>query len=64
MGAGTKRKEDHSSSNLGKKQRTSVPRVSQVQGQGKVASQAGQMVCFHYQQPEHMRRDCPQRKRS
>ena len=28
MGAGTKRKEDHSSSNPGKKQRTYVPRVS------------------------------------
>ena len=39
MGAGIKRKEDHSSSNPGKKQRTSVPRVSQVQGQGRVTSQ-------------------------
>ena len=30
MGVGTKRMEDHSSSNPGKKQRTSIPRVSQV----------------------------------
>ena len=61
MGAGTKRKEDHSSSNPGKKQRTSVPQVSQVWGQGRVSSQAGQMVCVHCRQPGHMRRDCPQR---
>ena len=27
----------------------------------RVASQAGQMVCYYYQQPGHMRRDCPQR---
>ena len=47
MGAGTKRKEDHSSFNPGKKQRTSVPQVSQVLGQCRVASQAGQMVCVH-----------------
>ena len=23
---------------------------------------AGQMVCYHCQQPRHMRRDCPQRQ--
>ena len=34
MGAGTKRKEDPSSSNLGKKQKTSVSHGSQGQGQG------------------------------
>ena len=61
MGAGTKRKEDHSSSNSGKKQRTYVPRVSQVQGQGRVASQVGQMVCFHCRQLGYMRRDYPKR---
>ena len=27
----------------------------------RVAGQAGQMVCYHFQQPGHMRRDCPQR---
>ena len=32
--------------------------------QVKVASQDGQMVCYHCQQPEHMRRDCRQRQGS
>ena len=30
----------------------------------RVAGQAGQMVCSHFQQPGHMRRDCPQRQGS
>ena len=30
----------------------------------RVAGQAGQMVCYHYQQPGHMRRGCPQRQGS
>ena len=30
----------------------------------RVAGQAGQMVCYHCQQPRHMRRDCPRRQGS
>ena len=30
----------------------------------RVAGQAGQMVCYHCQQPGHMRRDCLQRQGS
>ena len=30
----------------------------------RVAGQTGQMVCYHCQQPGHMRRDCPQRQGS
>ena len=50
--ANGKRKESQSSSNSGKKQRASSSRGFQSpshpgQGQGRVASQAGQMVCFH-----------------
>ena len=51
--ASGKRKEDQPSSSLGKRQRTSVPRAPQVQGQ------PGPMTCFYYHQPGHMRRDCP-----
>ena len=63
-GANGKRKESQSSSSSGKKQRASSSRGFQSrghpgQGQIRVASQAGQMVCYHYQQPRHMRRDCP-----
>ena len=32
--------------------------------QMRVASQAGQMVCYHCQQPGYMRQDCPQRQGS
>ena len=53
MGAGTKRKEDPSSSNPRKKQKTSVsqgyPRQGQGyqnQGQNGTFSQAGQMMCY------------------
>ena len=59
-----KRKESQSSSSSGKKPRASSSRGFQShdhpsQGQIRVASQAGQMVCYHCQQPVHMRRDCP-----
>ena len=60
----SKRKESQSSSSLGKKQRASNSRGFQSrghpgQGRIRVASQAGQMVCYHCQQPGHMRRDYP-----
>ena len=63
-GVSSKRKESHSSSNLGKKQRASSSRGFQGhghpgQGQIRVASQVGQMVCYHCQQPGHIRRDFP-----
>ena len=53
MGVGTKRKEDPSSSNPVKKQKTSVSqgypgrgRGHQDQGQDGTFSQAGQMMCY------------------
>ena len=63
-GASGKRKESKSSSSSGKKQRASSSRGFQSRGhpgQGhiRVASKAGQMVCFHCQQSGHMRRDFP-----
>ena len=68
-GVSSKRKESRSSSCSGKRQRASSSRGFQSrghpgQGQMRVSSQAGQMVCYHYQQPGHMRRDCPQRQGS
>ena len=65
----SKRKESWSSSSSGKKPRASSSRGFQSQdhpgyGRIRVASQDGQMVCFHCQQPGHMRRDCPQRQGS
>ena len=69
MGAGTKRKEDSSSSNQEKKQKTSVSHGPQRQGQGyqdqgqdRAFSQAGQMRCYFYRQLGHVRRDCPKDK--
>ena len=66
VGSSGKRNESRSSSSSGKKQRASTSHGFQSrghlgQGQGRVASKAKQMVCFHCQQPGHMRWDCPQR---
>ena len=68
MGAGTKRKGDPSSSNQGKKQKTSVSHRSQRQGQGyhdqgqdEALSQTGQVICYFCRHPGHFRRDWPWR---
>ena len=65
----SKRKESQSSSSSGKKKRDSSSRGFQSrghpgQGRVRVASQAGQMVCYHCQHLEHIRRDFPQRQGS
>ena len=68
-GVSRKRKESQSSSSSGKKQRASSScgfqgRDHPSQGQIRVVGQAGKMVCYHCQQPRHMRRDFPQRRGS
>ena len=66
-GVSSKRKESEFSSSSGKKQRASSSRGGRGHpGQGwvRIANQAGQMVCHHYQQPEKIKRDCPQRQGS
>ena len=68
-GVSSKRKEIQSSSSSGKRQRASSSQGFQSrdhpgQGQMRVAGQAGQMVCYHCQQPGHMRRDWPKRQGS
>ena len=65
----SKRKESQSSSSSGKKPKASSSRGFQSrghqgQGQIRVTGQAGQMVCYHCQQPGHIRRDFPQRQGS
>ena len=65
----SKRKESQSSSSSGKRQRASSSRGFQSrgypgQGQMRVAGHVGQMVCYHCQQPGHMRRDFPHRQGS
>ena len=68
MGVSTKRKEDPSSSNPGKKQKTSFSHGPQRQGQGYqdqgqdgTFSQAGLKMCYFFRQPGHFRQDCPRR---
>ena len=78
-GAKDKKKEGQSStSSLGKKQRTVALQGNQgggygYQGQGqssqdkgnfKATYQTNQKICFYCHQPDHMKRECPQRKRS
>ena len=63
-GAGDKRKEGQSSSSSGKKLKASSSQGFQGQGHIKAPSQSGPMTCFHCHQPEHMRRDFPQRQGS
>ena len=60
MGAGTKRKEDPSSSNTGKKHKTFISQGYPGQGQGYqdqgqdgTFSQVGQMMCYFCRQPGH-----------
>ena len=71
MGVGTKRKEDPSSSNSRKKQKTSVSQGYPGGGRGhrdhaqdETFTQAWQMMCYFCRQPGHCRRDFPRRQES
>ena len=62
-GVGSKR-EDQPSSSSGERQKTSASHEFQDQGQDWTFSQAGQVICYFYRQPGHVRPDCPQRQGS
>ena len=71
MGVGAKRKENRSFSNLGKKQKTYIPRGFQrwghdYQGHGRVgaSTRPGQRTCYFCHHLGHMKRDCPKRQGS
>ena len=71
MGVGTKRKEDSSSSNPGKKQKTYVSQGYPGQGQGYqdqgldgTFSQVGLKMCYFFRQLRHLQRDFPRRQES
>ena len=66
-----KMKEDQPSSSLGKRKKTSTPRVFQGRGRGyqgqsqtRASTRSEQLTCFHCHQLGHVRRDCPQRQGS
>ena len=61
-GASARSRKKHKTSSLYRFQ----GRGRSYQGQGRVgvSRQTGQMTCYHYHQPRHMRRDCPQRQGS
>ena len=68
-GVSSKKKENRSSSSSGKKQRASSSQGFQGcdhpgQGRIRVSNQVRHMVCYHCQQPGHIRRDCHQRQGS
>ena len=65
-GVSGKRKESQSSSSSGKRQKASASQGFQEQGRGyqgqgqdMAFGQAGQVICYFYRQPGHVRRDCP-----
>ena len=65
------KRDDQSSSNSRKRQKTSTSQGFQGQGQDyqdkgqdKAFGKAGQVICYFCRQPGHMRRDCPHRQGS